>query len=89
MGWHVFSVPACCISNRFFLLFVHTVQKGFVVFGIISVIIFVVTEDMTNTMAYTDRWTIFMAILLAADAVILALSKRKDKEVDSEEVSEE
>ena len=54
----------------------------FFVTAAVSCIIFLVTEDMTNTMAYTDRWTILMALILIADIVILVMAKRKKKEED-------
>ena len=49
-----------------------------------SIIAFIITEDMTNPMALTDRWTILMAVILLVQAVIAILAK-KSVEDDSDE----
>ena len=49
--------------------------------AVISVIAFLLTEDMTRTMAYTDGYTILMAvIMLAGLASTLFVRKREDEE---------
>lgn len=47
-----------------------------------SVIAFILTENMNYTMALTDRWTILMAVILLAQAVIAILAKKGTKEDD-------
>ncbi|MGX8773526.1 MAG: Spy0128 family protein [Bacillota bacterium] len=51
-------------------------RGGAVVVAIISLILFLLTEDMTLPMRMVDEWTIWMVILLAA-ALVLALTSRK------------
>ena len=50
----------------------------------ISVIAFFLTEDMRNPMTFTDKWTILMAILLIATAILTILSKKKRVEGDDQ-----
>ena len=45
------------------------------------------TEDMSNPMALTDKWTILMAAMLAAQVVAAVLNK-KASELDDEEEAE-
>ena len=63
-------------------------RKGFLrggaaVVAIISLILFILTEDMTLPMELVDEWTIWMVILLAA-ALLLALTSRKVTEEPDE-----
>lgn len=52
--------------------------------AVISVIVFFLTEDMRNPMTFTDKWTILMAILLIATAILTILSKKKRVEGDDQ-----
>ena len=54
-----------------------------VLLAVISVIAFILTEDMTNTMAFIDKYTILMAVLLAGG--IISSFFRKKKEDQSEQ----
>ena len=54
--------------------------------AVISVIVFLLTEDMTKTIAITDRWTILMAVLLLIQLILLLFSKKKNQ---TEEENEE
>ena len=51
-----------------------------------SVIAFILTENMSNPMVFTDRWTILMAVILLVQAVIAIMAK---KSTDDDETSEE
>lgn len=51
-----------------------------------AIIAFILTEDMTNMMAITDRWTILMAVILLIQAVTAILAKKEKAE--SEETAE-
>ena len=51
-----------------------------------AIIAFILTEDMTNMMAITDRWTILMAVILLIQAVTAILAKKEKEE--SEETAE-
>lgn len=55
--------------------------------AIASVIVFILTENMRNPMAYTDKWTVLMIILLVVEIVLAILSKKKkdDEEDENEE----
>ena len=55
-----------------------------VLLAIISVIEFIVTEDMTNTMAIFDKYSILMAVLMIASVVSIVLG-RKHKENEEDE----
>ena len=50
-----------------------------------SVIVFLLTEDMTKTMRIADRWTIIMIILLIIEVVLVFFALRTDKDNDQEE----
>ena len=45
-----------------------------------AIIAFILTEDMTNMMAFTDRWTILMAVILLIQAVTAILAKKEKEE---------
>ena len=51
-----------------------------------AIIAFILTEDMTNMMVLTDRWTILMAVILLIQAVTAILAKKEKAE--SEETAE-
>ena len=66
-------------------------RKGFarlasIIPAAISVIAFILTENMANPMVLTDRWTIFMAAILLFQAAPAILAKKEVKE--TEEASE-
>ena len=52
---------------------------------IVGIIIFILTEDMSNIMAMTDQWTILMAALFIAEIAIALLCGWKKQEDDPEE----
>ena len=57
-----------------------------VLLAVIAVVAFFLTEDLTNSMALVDRYTILMAILLIASAVMILTGKKKyEKEYDGDE----
>ena len=58
-----------------------------IVLAIVSVVAFVLTEDMSNTMAYFDKYTILMAVLLIGTLITNLLGKKKSD--DSEDSSDE
>ena len=55
--------------------------------AIVSVIAFILTEDMSDPMTMVDKWTILMLIILGVSAVTAFLTRNKDK--DEEEEAEE
>jgi len=57
--------------------------------GVASPITFLLTEDMSNTMALTDKWTILMLAMLAGQVVAAVLNKRASKLDDEEEENAE
>ena len=50
----------------------------------VSVIAFILTENMANPMVIIDRWTVFMAAILLIQAVIAMIAKKSEKENDEE-----
>ncbi len=55
--------------------------------AILSVVIFLLTEDMRNRMILTDRYTLLM-ILIAAICLVLAYLTRNRKDEDENEQSD-
>lgn len=56
-----------------------------VIVGIISVIIFFLTENTNLPMEWVDKWTILMIIILIINIIIAFLSRRVEKEEEEEE----
>lgn len=56
-----------------------------VITAIVSVIAFILTEDMSLPMQLTDGWTMMMVIILAVEAVFAMASKKKTSEDDEPE----
>ena len=50
-----------------------------------SIILFILTEDMSLPMQMVDKWTPVMAAILIVQAVITLLSKKKKKDGDDSE----
>ena len=50
------------------------------IIGIIALIIFFLTEDITLPMVLVDQWTILMIIILIINIILAILSRRKEKE---------
>ena len=53
--------------------------------AMISVIAFILTEDMSLPMQLTDRWTILMVIILAVEALCMVLAKKTKEEEEEQE----
>lgn len=53
--------------------------------GIISVIAFILTEDMTLPMILIDKWTILMVILLLVNVINIFVMRKKSKEEDDDD----
>ena len=54
--------------------------------AVAAVIVFIRTEDMTNTMRMVDRWTIVMMILLIIQGILMVGSiRRKSEKADDED----
>lgn len=51
-----------------------------VLLAIASVVAFILTEDMTNTMAFFDRYTILMAVLLAGTVISMIFGTKDEDE---------
>ena len=67
-------------------------RKGFfrlaaVAVAIVSVVVFILTEDMRLPMVLVDRWTLLMAIIALIQVVVALISKKKHGE--AEEVEEQ
>jgi uncharacterized membrane protein len=57
----------------------QTLRVLALVIGIISLIVFFITEDISMPTMATDEWTVLMAVLFIAAAVIALISFRFDK----------
>lgn len=53
--------------------------------GIISVIAFILTEDMTLPIILIDKWTILMVILLLVNVINIFVMRNKSKEEDDDD----
>lgn len=47
--------------------------------AVVSVIFFILTEDMRNPMIFADRWTLWMLVFAVANGALLLLSKKTRK----------
>ncbi|MDL2219192.1 hypothetical protein LJC04_02470, partial [Ruminococcaceae bacterium OttesenSCG-928-O06] len=57
-----------------------------ILFGPVSLIVFLLTENMRLPMVFTDNWSLLMVILLVAQVVGMLLLKRaRDQEEDKED----
>ena len=54
--------------------------------GILMIIVFILTEDMTLPMVFVDKWTILMIVMTAIQGGIMIMSRKKyeDEEEDSQ-----
>ena len=57
--------------------------------AVISVIVFILTEDMSLPMQMTDDWTLLMIVILAVEAVIAAASKKTTREGEEKQAEAE
>jgi hypothetical protein len=57
--------------------------------ALINVIIFALTQDMSQPMVLFDAWTVIMALILIAELVVLLVGARKQDPTDDEEAGQE
>jgi hypothetical protein len=50
-----------------------------VLIGIVSIIAFILTEDMSLPMVYTDKWTLLMILLLIIEIVNIFIIRQQSK----------
>lgn len=50
-----------------------------IIIGIISIVIFIFTEDMSLPMVYTDKWTLLMILLLIIEIVNIFIIRQQSK----------
>ena len=60
-----------CIDNDLLLSLLITV---------ISAVVFILTEDLTNTMVLVDRWTLLMLLILGIQLIVYLLATRRRKD---------
>lgn len=53
---------------------------GAILIGILSLIVFMLTEDMNNPWIWIDKWTIVMVIMFVANIILTIFSRHKTKE---------
>ncbi len=56
-----------------------------ILLSIVSVIAFLLTEDMRNPMAMMDKWTMLMAVLLGGELLMMGMSKKSYEDKETEE----
>lgn len=56
-----------------------------ILIGIISIIVFILTEDMTLPMILIDKWTILMAVFTIIEIINIFIIRYKSKEEDEDE----
>lgn len=56
-----------------------------IIIAVISIIIFILTENIFLPMVLIDRWTWLMVIILLIQIIIMILSKHKEKEKEEDE----
>lgn len=57
-----------------------------ILLSIVSVIAFLLTEDMRNPMVMMDKWTLLMAVLLGGELIMMGMSKKSYEDKEAEEV---
>ena len=58
-----------------------------IILAIVSVILFFLTEDMTDPMIWVDEYTLWMLILFIATAILLMMSKKETNPEEGEEAT--
>ena len=53
-----------------------------------AAIAFILTENMSNPMIFTDRWTILMAVILLIQAIVAIIAKKSDEENEDDNIAE-
>ena len=53
--------------------------------GIISVVVFILTEDMSLPMILTDKWTLCMILLLIIEVVNIWIVKRQSQREEEDD----
>jgi H+/gluconate symporter-like permease len=61
------------------------VRLGSLIPAIVSVIAFIVTEDMRNPMIFVDRWTLLMIVILIIELLFVLFSKKKNVDDDEDD----
>lgn len=56
-----------------------------ILIGIISIVVFILTEDMTLPMIFIDKWTILMAIFTIVEIINIFIIRHKSKEENEDE----
>ena len=57
------------------------------VMGIVGVIVFILTEDMTRLMVLVDNWTILNAIIFIVALISYRYAFKREKEEEEEEAT--
>ena len=50
-----------------------------------AVILFLLTEDMSNPMALTDQWTVWMFVIALVNVAAAFFSKKSEKDQDNDQ----
>ena len=64
-----------------------SVSLGIVIAVIAAIVVFILTENMNNPMAFTDRWTILMAVILLIQVVVAMIAKKSKDENEDDEMA--
>lgn|GEM_PF-2116382 len=67
----------------------HRLLKGIAFLAApISIVAFLLTEDMTLPMAMVDQWTILMLVILLAQVILAVASRKTDKDTDDDQTQQ-
>ena len=53
--------------------------------AVVSVITFILTEDMSQPMQLVDQWTLLMVVILLVDVVLALFTKRTTKDIEDDD----
>ena len=62
---------------------------GMLILGVIAIILFILTEDMTLPMIFIDSWTIWHVIIAVVQAVFMIVTTRRKTVEEELEPTEE
>ena len=63
----------------------HTSKFFGLIPAIVSVVLFILTEDMRNRIRLTDRWTLIMIVIMLINFLLAFLTRNRYEEYEEEE----
>lgn len=50
-----------------------------------AIVAFILTENMSNSMVFTDRWTLLMVVIAVVQVIVAILAKKDKEKADEDE----